>query len=368
MKIGIDTFGCDHSKSGLGSYLIYFIKNIKADNPNTFELFGSELDRYIYDSEKEKTFVSIKIADNLKAEQKWHKYRIQKFVKKQKYDLVIFPAVENVIPKKIGCKSIAVMSSIYSYIIKQKSYGIRKQIKKGLENCSCIIAASNYIKDDLIQNGFSKDKIQVVYNGIDHKMFFPAIQDDSEFVEIKPFAIKRPYFIYGSRISCENKKHVQLIKAFNLFKKNTNYPHRLVLAGNNGSYSDVVHKEAFNSEYSSDIFITGYFPLESFPKLYANSSACIFPSVNEGIGLPVLESMACGIPVLCSDKGALKEIGEDVPLYFDSDNIQMIAELMQKIVEDKELVNKKSEDGLQRANKFNWEETVKQTLDIAQSL
>ena len=220
----------------------------------------------------------------------------------------------------------------------------------------------------MVKNGFDEKKIFVVYNGIDHKMFFPSLDTDSEFVEIKPFAIKKPYFIYGSRLSGKEKKHIELIKAFNLFKKNTGYPHRLVLAGNDGDYSEEIKQAAYNSEYSSDIFITGYFPFESFAKLYTGSSACIFPSENEGVGLPILESMACGIPVLCSSKGALKEAGGDAPIYFDSNNIEEIAANMQLIVDNKEVYQNKVDAGLNRANKFNWKSTVDETFKLIEKL
>ena len=98
-----------------------------------------------------------------------------------------------------------------------------KMLKKAFKNAALIIAASQYIKDDLLQSGFDGTKIIVVHNGIDHKIFFPLADVDAEYVDIKPFAIKRPYFIYSSRLSGSDKKHLQLIKAFELFKKRTNY-------------------------------------------------------------------------------------------------------------------------------------------------
>ena len=165
-------------------------------------------------------------------------------------------------------------------------------------------------------------------------------------------------------MSGPEKKHIEPIKAFELFKKNTNLPHRLVLAGNEGEYSKQVQQAVFSSEFASDIFLVGYFPHESFAKLYAGAEACLFPSVNEGVGLPILEAMACSIPVLCSQEGALKEIGGTSPLYFDSDNIDQISALMQKIVEDKELRNNIVFDSILWANEFNWEKTVRQTLAI----
>lgn len=368
MKIAIDAFGCDHSKSGWGSYLFYFVKNIPADYEDDFELFGSEIDRYTYKSEKEYKYVSVNIPDNLRAEQRWHRHKNVAFVNKNNYDLVIYPAVERVIPKKFQKNSIAVMNSIFSTIKETSRRKIRHQVKKGLENVSLIIAPSKFIKDDLVKNGIDEKKIHVIYNGIDHKMFYPILDNDTEFVEIKPFAIKRPYFIYGSRLSGEEKKHLELIEAFNIFKKKTGAPHRLVLAGSDGDFSEQIKKAAYDSEFATDIFITGYFPHESFPKLYAGSTACVFPSVNEGVGLPILEAMACGIPVLCSNSGALKEVGGDAPIYFDSNNVNEIAEDLEKIISDEVLYKQKVDAGLERANHFNWEETVMQTLEYAQQL
>lgn len=370
MKIAFDTFGCDHSKSGLGSYLYYFIKNIPSESRFKFslELFGSELDRYIYNSEVEKTYQSINIKDNLKTEQKWHRYFINNFIKRNEYDLVFYPAVENVIPRRFNTPSIAVLNSILTKTKKNSSFRIRHQIQKGLENIQCIIAPSQFIKNDLISNGIDAEKIHVIYNGIDHKLFYPLHDIDDDYVEIKPFAIKRPYFIYGSRLSGPEKKHIELIRAFNIFKKTTGAPHRLVLAGNDGAYSEKIKKEAYNSEFSSDIFITGYFPHESFSKVYAGATASIFPAVNEGVGLPILESMACGIPVLCSNSGALPEVGADAPIYFNSDDINDIADKMTQIVNDQDLYTKKVDAGIERAAHFNWENTVKNTLAIAEEL
>jgi glycosyltransferase involved in cell wall biosynthesis len=239
----------------------------------------------------------------------------------------------------------------------------RRQLKSGILHAHKLIAASNFIKDDLVKLGVSAEKITVIHNGIDHKLFFPMADIfEDEIVDIKPFAIKRPYFVYGSTLSSPEKKHIELIKAFELFKKNTGAPHRLVLAGNDGPYAEEIHKAAFDSQYASDIFLTGFFPHENFARLYGGAVACLFPSVNEGVGLPILEAMACGIPVLCSDKGALKEIGGTAPLYFNSDDIDDIASCLQKITEDKELCNNMITAGIVWAKDFNWEETVNQTL------
>lgn len=353
MKIGINTFGCD-PKSGLGSYLLYFIANIPQSDTNTYELFGPEMDRYTYTTDKDYNYISVNLGESEKKQRLWHKFKIKKFIKKNKYDVVLFPAAEKILPTKFkGFTGVAIINSIISEPV------------KGLNRIQKIVAATEFIRNKLIDLGIDQNKIIVVPNGIDHKAFYPMSELMDDVVDVKPFAIKRPYFIYGSSLAGPEKKHIELIKAFEIFKKNTGLPHRLVIAGNEGSYSQEIHKAAYNSEFASDIFLTGYFPHENFPKLNAGADACIFPSVNEGSGLPVIEALACGVPVICSNKGALPEVGGNVPLYFDSDNIDEIASKMQTIVENKTLRNKMISEGLVWAAVFNWETTVAQTIEFA---
>lgn len=365
MKIGIDALGCDHGQGGCGAYLLNFIKNIPKTSQCQFELFGLEIDRYTYTGDSEIPFTSVRINDNIKAVRRWHKRRLKRFCKKNKYDAVLFPASMQVLPGKVKTKSILVMNGIYGKINVRKE---RKRLKNAFRHATLIIAASHCIRDDLLEYGFDGSKIIVIHNGIDHKVFFPIGDIDSEFVDIKPFAIKRPYFIYSSRLSGSDKKHIELIKAFELFKKRTNYPHRLVLTGSDGQYSQIIHQAAYDSEYASEILITGHFPQESLKQLYCNAQACLFPAVNEGVGLPVIEAMACGIPVLCSNQGALVEMAGMAPLYFDSDDIEEIALDMQKVVEDKELSQLMIRKGYEVSHRINWESTIKETIQAIEKI
>ena len=185
---------------------------------------------------------------------------------------------------------------------------------------------------------------------------------------IKPFAIRRPYFLYASTMSSPLKRHVELIKAFEVFKRKTNLPHRLVLAGSEGQCSESIKKAAITSPYASDIFITGYFPHESFPALYAGSDGCLFPSEIEGVGLPVLEAMATGIPVACSKNGALQEIAGDKAILFDSSNIDDMAAAIEKIATDSKLRKKMIKEGIEWAKKFDWQQTADDTLEVLKSV
>ncbi len=369
MKIGINTFGCDNGRSGRGSYLASFINAIPEDAQLSWELFGPEIDRYTYTAEKDFPFSSIHLPDSLNMERLWHLFSCNSFTKKKDYDVIFYPAGPRLLPLNYKKKAIVIINDILSIFLKGEDSSLyKKLILKSLSNADCIIAGSNYIRQDIENNKIKIKRLEVVYSGIDHTTFTPIGKSENSIVDIKPFAIKKPYLIYPSRMQDESKKHVELIKAFSLFKEQTKLSHRLVIAGSEGKYSECVRNAARSSPFASDIFLTGYFPHENFGDLYRNADACIFPSINEGVGLPIMESMACGLPVACSDSGALKEIAGDGAIYFNSNSIDSIESCIEKIVNDKKLREKLIKKGLERATDFSWEKTAKRTLEIIKSV
>ncbi len=370
MKVGIDTFGCDHGRSGLGTYLLSIIPSLPQSQDIEYELFGSEMDRYTYTGDTGIAYASVNIPDTLGAERLWHSFKAGAFGKKRGYDLILYTAGARMIAANKKIPGVAIVNDVLSAVLASSDWISKALVKKGLNKAKCIIAASEYIKQDLIKCGIKCSNIIVVRNGINHSTFFSSQNPDSGtgIVDIKPFAIKRPYFIYASRMVGPEKKHIELIKAFSLFKERTGLPHRLVIAGAESSYGEEVHKAVFESSSVSDIFLTGFFPHESFPELYRNAEACIFPSINEGVGMPVLESMACGIPVACSRSGALPELYGDNVLYFDSDDIEEISNSMESLVRDNELKKSLVEKGLKWSAPLSWKRTAEDTIDIIKSI
>ena len=372
MKVGIDTFGTEHGRSGLGSYLISLVRNLPESENISYELFGPELDRFTFNGDRDFPFVSVATLDTYKSELRWHKLKANYFGKKQQYDVILYTAGSRMIPDRFKIKGVAVVNDIVSSVLSQTDgFAQRHQIRAGLSHADCIIVSSQYVKKDLERLKIHCKRIEVIHNGVDNTLFYPrtAEEVESNLVDIKPFAIKKPYFLYPSSINNPGKKHLELIKAFSIFKEKTGLPHRLVIAGNPGQkYGDLVHKAVFESSAASDIFITGYFPHESFPELYRNAEACLFPSVNEGAGLPVLEAMASGIPVACASAGALPEVAGKNALYFDSCDIQDMANAIERIVSDEALRTKLIKDGLEWEKRFSWEKNARATLTVLESV
>lgn len=369
MKIGIDTFGCDHGKSGFGAYLYYLTNNLVDDKNVEYDFFGQEVDRYTYKTPVDHTFTAVNTFDSIEGQRTWHVMKFNKFARRQKYDVVFFPASTRIFPLYCCKKSVAVVNDIVSAkLSNSREFYLRSLVLGSLKKVDAIIAASNYIKEDLVKYGFKSGKIHVIPHGVDHSLFYQHPADSTDFVDVKPFAIKRPYIIYPSRISAESKKHIQLIRAFNAFKDKYQTEHRLVLAGNQDAYIKEIEKEVLSSKYASDIFLTGFFPHESFAKLYTAADACIFPSVEEGVGLPVLEAMASGIPVACAARGALPEIAGGKAVLFDPDDEQDFLAALEKVITDQQLRGKLIEEGLVHAKQFTWEKTALATFKLCSSL
>ncbi len=369
MKVGVDTFGCSHGVSSLGSYLVSISESFRDSDTIKFCFFGAEIDRYTYASDNGLCYIPVSVPDSAKIEKLWHLFRCNKFVKKNKFDVVLFPAAVHTLSYNFAAPSVAVVNDIYSNL-KLKDVNIleNRSVKHGLKKVNKIIAASNFIKEDLVVHGFEADKIKVIYNGIDHSLFYPREIISGEYVDIKPSAIKKRYFIYSANMTTALKNHCELIKAFGEFKKNTGLPHRLVLSGAEGEYSEQVHRAVSECAYSCDIFMTGYFPHESLPELYAGSAGFIYPAQNEGVGSPVLEAMATGVPVACANSGALPEVSGGNTVLFDTTDIKDIACAMERLAVDTELCKKNIDNGLEWVKSFSWKKTAEQTIELLQSI
>ena len=369
MKFGVDTFGCDHGRAGTGTYLASIMPHLlKAEDTQWF-LYGSELDRYTYSESSEAEFEAIELPQSISAERIWHYFSEQKFIADKECNAILYPAAARVAPLFSRVPGVFVVNDIASvYFASQVDVVAKFIIKYSLKHADAIIVPSAYVRDDLVRLGVKKDKISVIYHGINHSEFYRRDMMDSDIVNIKPFAIKRPYIIYASSMRSLEKKHIELIRAFEKFKAKTKLPHKLVLCGSDGAATEAIHQTILHSDFASDILMTGYFPHEGLPELFAAAEAFVFPSACDGVGLPVLEAMATGIPVACASRCALPEITGNNALFFDPDDTDEMAASIEKLLTDNALREKLISSGVEWAQKFTWEDTAAQTLKILKSV
>jgi glycosyltransferase involved in cell wall biosynthesis len=345
------------------------------ESGHSIDLFGPELDRYTYSSGLDSvSYTGLSVSDSLLAERLWHFGAFSAFARRQKYDAVLFPAGVKFMPLHFDVRSVVVVQTILSDMYQKSDDGLLAGLLKvQLKKAHRIIAASRFIRDDLINLRIPESKITVIHNGIDTNLFYPRQMSLGETVLIHPFSIRRPYIIYASRVAYPSKCHIELLRAFSIFKQKTGLPHRLVLAGADGVNAEIVHREIIKSPYASDILLTGYFPHQNLPELYSAADACIFPSSIEGVGLPVLEAMACGIPVACARAGALPEMAGDSVVYFDQNSPDEIASAIERLVHLPDGSNDAmradlSARGIEWVKNFDWKKCAASTLETLESL
>lgn len=167
----------------------------------------------------------------------------------------------------------------------------------------------------------------------------------------------REYFIYTGSVH-PRKNLINLLKAFSLFKKRQRSNWKLVLAGRiawkNAAFTQLLQ----TYKYKDDVVLTGYLPEEELATLLGASYALVYPSIFEGFGVPVLEAMQSGVPVLTSANTAMQEVAGEAALYFDPTKPASIAEQLMLIYKDEHLRRALIEQGLERATSFSWNHTA----------
>jgi len=171
------------------------------------------------------------------------------------------------------------------------------------------------------------------------------------------FGINKPFVLFIGRL--EEKKNIRrLVQAFNWARKKNDF--QLVLSGKPGYGYEQIKKEIEASQYQKDIIIPGWVEKEDLPRLLAAARVAIFVSLYEGFGLPILEALSIGVPVLASDLPSLREVGNNAVLYVDPKNIESIGRGLRYLFSLESERGQWIKTGRERANYFSWDKTAAQ--------
>ncbi|GAC1500476.1 MAG: glycosyltransferase family 1 protein [Candidatus Saccharimonadales bacterium] len=238
-------------------------------------------------------------------------------------------------------------------VFKFKQLVYRHVIKLAAHKSAAVITPSNFVKDDVVQfSGVDSNKITVTYEAAD------AITDRADPL---PELSDKPYIMYVGRPT-PHKNLVRLIEAFRLLKGQ--HPElRLVLAGKkDANFSRV--EETVHSKGIDNVIFTGFISEGQLRWLYENCAAYVFPSLSEGFGLPGLEAMVHGAPVVSSNATCLPEIYGQAAHYFDPLEVQGMADAINEVLTNKALRQQLITAGHLQADKYSWRRMAEQTLEI----
>jgi len=175
------------------------------------------------------------------------------------------------------------------------------------------------------------------------------------------YALPEPYLFYLARLEHPGKGHVPLIQAWERLLERRTLPHQLVLAGSPWDRHQEILKAIEQSPCRQRITLLGFVEHADVPDLYRAADAVVFPSFFEGFGLPVLEAMACGVALACSNRASLPEVAGESALFFDPADVNQISQALEQLLFDEALRRRLQEEGLARAQSFSWQRTAEQT-------
>jgi glycosyltransferase involved in cell wall biosynthesis len=178
------------------------------------------------------------------------------------------------------------------------------------------------------------------------------------------YRLNKPFFLYVARLEHPGKNHRRLIEAFERFKEETGSDWILAFGGSDWHGADLIHARIAESSYASDVRTLGFISNDDLPLLYSAAEAFVYPSLYEGFGLPPLEAMACGCPVISSDRGSLGEVVGDAAWIVEPEEVEDICDALIKLYSEPKSRAALVQKGLAHSRQFSWERAARETLAV----
>jgi glycosyltransferase involved in cell wall biosynthesis len=345
------------------------IKELLLSNRVNIKIFAN--DDEIYDPRSKIKVPRIIAQTNLKGNLTrfiWHQVVLPRLIKYNSLKLYYSPTHDGMLYPT--CPQITTIYDLIPLHYPEDSprfkYYYRNIVPRLIKASSCTIVGSKSTKNDIERIFSIKEKIKVVYPGYNRQVF--KLHEKTQIDEIKLKYGFKNYLLYAGEIR-PYKNIKRLIEAYSLLENSTI---QLVIVGRITKLSQDVISVVKNSHHSESIRLLGYVPDKDLAALYAGAVAFVFPSLYEGFGLPPLEAMACGCPVLVSKISSLPEVCGDAGVYFDPYSMVSIANSINTVICDKNLQLSMREKGLIQSNKFSFEKTANELIaafnDTAKSI
>jgi glycosyltransferase involved in cell wall biosynthesis len=243
---------------------------------------------------------------------------------------------------------------------------LRLTVWRTVRNASCVLTPSQFSKRSILDAyQLADDKVVVVPIGVS-SVFHPVAREAAQrSMRSSLLASTAVPFILTVGDLQPRKNHVGLIRAFeDLIRSHPQLPHHLLIVGKETWYAPTVRSAAKKSQVADRIHFTGFVDDEELRRLYGACDLFVYPSFYEGFGLPILEAMACGRAVACSNTSAMPEVADSAALLFDPTAQQDLVFAMRDLLLNPELRQRMERLGVQRAAMFSWSHSAAKTLDV----
>lgn len=376
MRIGIDYTAAVNQRAGIGRYTRCLVTALaELDDQNEYVLF------YSYGG---KDNVGPFFADRPNFHERrlrisarnlaiiWYRLRLPIHVERATGALSLFHSPDyNLPPLRCGRGIVTVHDLSFLLFPECHDKSLREYLEKtvpwSVSRATLVLADSMNTMNDLVCLLDARpERVRVVYPGVDER--FRRVEDAATLQAARDkFGLHFPFILYVGTI--EPRKNLgRLIQAYARLKARRQLEHKLVIAGQKGWLYDDVFRRAVDLRVEEDVVFPGYVSDDDLPSLYSLADAFVFPSLYEGFGLPPLEAMACGTPVVTSTASSLPEVAGDAALLVSPTDVDELAQAIARVLDDSDLRRRLSAKGVERAGALTWRSAAKSLLEIYESL
>ena len=362
MRVGIDARLVYYSQAGIGQYILHLVDGLAClDSENEYVLLQSRKDE-----------TTILDRPNFRRVSLWtpSHHRLERYslnVELMRLGLDVLHSPDFIPPHRPSCKSVITVHDLafllYPHFLTKESARYYGHIDQAVRWTDHIISVSESTKRDTIEHlGVPEDKITVVYEAA-NPIFRPLDRAAAKEEVRNRHGVDGPFVLFVSTI--EPRKNVPtLLRALHQLQQCYKEDIRLVLAGGKGWLFEDAFAVVEDLKLDERVHFLGRVSSDDLLYLYNAAEMLAHPAFYEGFGLPPLEAMACGLPVVVSDIASLPEVVGDAGLLIDPHNVDELTVGMWRLLNNSDLWKEMREKGLRQASRFSWERAARETLDI----
>ncbi len=370
IRVALSASVIQRGKSGVASYVFGLLDGLRAiEPPIDLTLLGFEEDRPLFEKWLDR-FSWQPVAEKWRPAVRniyWHHAHLPRLLKKLRTDVLHIPSYRRIVwnppaTQVVTVHDCAAFAVRGKYDAARMFYG-RHVVSRLARQARAVMTVSRATADD-VERYFKIGNARVVWNGIDHAQYRPLPEGEIASGLAKAFEQTRPYFLYLARLEHPGKNHVRLIEAFERFVAAHPARHEdLIFGGADWHGAELIHQRIAISPLRERIRSLGFVGKADLPILYGGATAMVYPSLFEGFGLPPIEAMACGCPVISSPRGSLREVVGDAAHLIDPEDVDdMAAGLAAAPLapEERETWRRR---GIEHAARFHWENAARTVVE-----
>lgn len=374
MRIGLEVTAAVSQGGGIARYVRELLRAVAAaDNENSYRIFyASPKPTHRLPPLPENFSVTHLPFHDIWLARVWHRLRVPLPVEFFTGSIDVYHSPDFTLPPRLpgtpGLLTVHDLSFVRdpaSASPTLRSY-LQVVVRRSVNRASHILADSEATKTDLVElYRTPADKITVLYAGVGPS-FTPVRAPEQLAAVRRRYGIGNAPFIFSISTLQPRKNYCRLIEAFDIALGKTDY--MLVLAGNKGWLHKEIFDEVRRRNLKNKVLFTGFVDDVDLPALYSAAEVMAYPSLYEGFGLPVVESMACGTPVLASTAPCLPEIAGNAAFLVNPYDVKAIADGLKLLTQDTLLRSNLVLEGFARARQFNWEQSASKLLGVYRNL